>query len=126
MKRLFLSAANDDEATIAVSNADSGLAFEVQQDGRWMLHESNPAVLKVWSMAKQAMAGGTKTQTASSFNQRQITKSGASATTAPPSVSATRGPVGNSPGKAPTAKDPLIDPKTGKKYDDPWQAVLRA
>ncbi len=78
----------------------------------------------VWKMAAQMMAQVKKATEASAFNTRQAARG--AATPAPPSVATARttGTNGNATQAKP--KDPMIDPKTGKEYADPWQAILKA
>lgn len=90
-------------------------------------HYLNEAVAEpVWQMARQAMQRAAKAVEATQFNTRQAAK-GAGTTPAPPTVTTrTTGTKGNATPTSERPKDPQIDPKTGKPYDNPWDAILRA
>lgn len=93
-------------------------------DGAHYLNENSPAAVAAWNLARNTMKQLKATADARTFNDKQQARS--AATPAPPSVATAR-PGGTTGHATPTAtKDPMIDPKTGKEYLDPWQAILKA
>jgi len=98
--------------------------FVRDADGDWCIN--GRAAEPVWAMARRAMTAATTALKAKDFNAGQAAR--ASATSAvPPSVSAGKPRVGApaSSGSA-SVQDPMIDPKTGQPYTDPWDAIRKA
>lgn len=99
--------------------------FVRDADGDWCLNEK--AAAPAWAMAQQAMQAATKAVHARTFNAGQAAQ-GKATTAAPPSVAAGK-PRAGAPapsGASRAERDPLVNPATGKRFDDPWDAVLRA
>lgn len=96
----------------------------VVRDGSPYLNENAKGAMAAWNIARNTMKQLKATADARTFNDKQQARS--AATPAPPSVATAR-PGGTTGHATPQAtKDPMIDPKTGKEYLDPWQAILKA
>lgn len=93
------------------------------RDGDLALKEA--AVAGIWGIAKQAMRHVTTAARATEFNTSQATRASATSA-APPSVAAGKPRVGAPAASVASGRDPMLNPKTGKPWDDPYDAIKYA